>query len=439
MTKMIRNWLMRLLRWLSKQSPPPLPQPPPPTPPPLVAALEEYRQALEALGTDPHTLLAILLSRDRAEATWQQTQPPPTDQAGQLLALDKRLRKQTADLSLDELPTWRQTLRPPDAHWWWFLDQRAKEREEEKDLPWVLLTGTFMMVTLSLATDIVKRLWDGAPDTLSVFGTLLTLLLTGSPLTQRGREFVQWTLKRIPRLKPRYRAEAMATMAFLALVLVLVGRLAIVPWLAKRYNDRGYAAVRAGNLTTAQRNFRRAVALDADLAVGYYHLANVYEEIARPDEAITWYQKALEHDLDLGAAYNNLGRLYILQDDAERAVQILQAGLSHTTGESETDLVTRYRLLSNLGRAYYVLEQPARARDALKQAIALESQLDAAYRSAVPHYYLALAYEALEQPDDALQQWEDSLRYLEADDPEQSGWEETIRTHLDKLRREEEP
>jgi len=427
------NWLIRLLRWLVSrcEQPPSSPQVVAPTRPPLTAALEDYQQALDALHDDHQTLLPALLARDQVEAAQQQVRSPSPGQVKLLIALDERLCKQVAALALDDMPVWRRTLRPPDTHWWWFLDQEAQKREEEKDLPWVLLTGTFMVFTLSLAIDIIKRLWDGAPDALSVLGTLFTLLLTGSPFTQRGRELAQWILKRIPRLKPHFRAGAMAAMAALAFVLVLVGRLVLLPQLAVYYNERGLDALLEGNLTAAQRSFQRAVALDAGMAVGYYHLANVYEEIARPTDAIIWYQRAIDHDLNLSAAYNNLGQLHILGGKPELAVQVLQAGLKRATGTTEADRVIRYRLLSNLGWAHHALDEPERARTVLEEAIALESEVPVAFRSAVPHYYLALTYQALGMPEAALAQFEDSLRYLDSTAPEQGSWGKTIHQQLE--------
>lgn len=430
---MADNWLIRLLQRLrGTSSSPSRPPSTSPSRPPLTVALKCYQQALDAVGDTPATLLPVLLVRDQVEAAMQQSNSLPAEQAQQLLALDKRLRDQMTGSSLADLSDWRSTFHPPDARWWWFLDQAAEKRGEERNLVWVLLAGTLMTLTIPLALEIIKRLWAGAPDIVSIFGTLLTLLLTASPLTKRGAELAQWVLKRV-RPKSHSHAAAMCAMALIAFVAVLVARL-LLPQLAVAYNNRGYDAVHKGNLTDAQRYFQRAVALDADMAVGYYHLGNVYEEIARPDEAITWYKRALEHDLNLGAAYNNLGRLHILQGNPGLAVQVLQAGLRRTPGEAETEAATRYRLLSNLGWAYYALEQPARARDMLEQAVALENKLDVALRSAVPHYYLALTYEALEQPQTAIQQWEDSLRYLDNDDPDQAGWDEIIHTHLVELR-----
>jgi tetratricopeptide (TPR) repeat protein len=434
---MIKSWFTQLLRRVFVGQSPVL-QSSGLTRLSLDAASEQYNQALDGLDDDPQMLLSMLLARDQVEDALRQTKPLSGDQAQQLVALDAQLREKAAQVSLNDLSTWRQTICPPDTHWWWFLDQAAERREAEKGRPLVFLSGLFWAGAIWCALDIVKRLWDGAPDTFSVFGTLLTLFLASGSWTKRGRESAQWflnlVLKHVPLLKRRVVSTGIATMAFIVFMLMLTGRLLLLPQLAEYYNDRGYDDLRAGNVAAAQRNFQRAVALDADMAVGYYHLGNVYEEIARPDEAIAWYQRALEHDLDLTAVYNNLGRLYIIQDDPELAAAVLRAGLRHTTGGTELELVTRYHLLSNLGWAYYVLEQPTRAREVLEQAITLESELHTAFKSAVPHYYLALTYEVLNLPDAALQQWEDSLRYLDSDESAQDGWDEVIRAHLDKLR-----
>lgn len=423
---MANDWLIQLLQRLRGRSSPP-------SRPPLTVALGRYQQALNALEDTPATLLSVLLVRDQVEAAMRQDNPLPTDQVQQLLALDKRLRKETT-VSLLDLSDWRKTFHPPDAHWWWFLDQAAEKRREEKDLPWIVLTGTFMALAFLLALSIIERLWTGTPDTVAVFGTLLTALVTSSPLNKRGRELVQWLLKWAFHVKPRIQAQILAATAGLALALLLISRLILLPWLAECFNDRGYEEARRGNLTLAQRSFQHAVALDPDFAVGYYHLGTIYEDIARYEESITWYQQAIEHDLELSAAYNNLGRLYLLQKEPDQAVQVLHAGLKRIAGDTETDQVTRYRLLSNLGWAYYALEQPTYAREMLEQAVELENELDVAFKYAVPHYYLALTFEALEQPDAALAQWEDSLRYVDAEDPVQIGWDEIIYEHLEKLR-----
>ena len=414
-------------------------RPPAPTRSPLEVALEKYAHTLDALSADSQTLLHILLARDRLEAAWQQVQPPPADQAQQLIALDDRLHKQTANLSLDDLPTWRQTLRPPNPAWWWFLDREA----ETNDLPWVLLTGTLLLMTATLTTEILKRLWSGAPDFVSIFGTLLTLILTASPLVKRGQDLAQWFFKRISWPKLRFRAEAMAGMAALAFTTVLVGRL-LLPQFARVYNNLGFAALQAGNLTSARQKLQRAVALNPDLVVPYYNLAEVYRRINRPDEAETWYEKAIEHDLDFAPAYQGLGHLHNERGEHVEAEEILLAGLEHLSGGlgEKEELVIRYELLSDLGWSYFAQERYDLAQDALEEAVALEDQLKpfedgegAQYRLALPHYYLAQIYERQDRPAEAYQQWKDCLRLLERGWTAHE-WRTTVLEHLESLEEE---
>jgi len=386
-------------------------------------ALEDYRQTLDALTDDPHTLLPVLLARDQTEAALGETRPLPVDSARQLVDLDGQLRQSVTEPALESLPDWRRTFHLPDTHWWWFLDQKTEEREQKNDLPWALLTGTLLLLTATLTTEILKRLWDGAPDFVSIFGTLLTLTLTASPLVKRGQELAQWFFERISWLKPRFRAEAMASIATLAFVIVLLVRL-LLPQLAIIYNNQGFAALQAGNLTKAQQKLQRAAALNPDLVVPYYNLADVYQSINRPDEAQTWYQKAIERDLDFAPAYRGLGHLHNAQGEFEQAESVLLAGLTYLGDEAEDKekVVARYELLADLGWSHFAQEQYELAQQALEEAIDLETQLErfededgAQYRLALPHYYLAQIYEQLDRPADAYQQWEDCLRLLERD------------------------
>jgi tetratricopeptide (TPR) repeat protein len=376
---------------------------------PLAAALEQYQQALERLSDSPQALLPVLLTRDRVETALKEAKPPSVAQVRQLVSLDQRLRREAGRPALVHLSDWRRTLQPPGESWWWHLDEAAKKREAEKDLPWELVTGLFLVLTIPLATDIIRRLWDGSPDTVSVVGTLMTVLLTGSPFTERGRELVQWVFQRIPRLAPRFHAEAQAGLAFLAFVLVLFGRQVALPQLAEQYNSEGLEALASGNMVEAEHNFERAVALDADQSEGYYHMADAFKEIGQTEEAIDWYQKTLQHETDVGPAYNDLGELYIQGGEFKQAVQVLENGLEQVGTETEEELLIRYRLLTNLGWAYFELDETARAREVLRQAIGLESQLAPSLNSDVPEYYLDL----VSQPgieERTVPQWQDSLQ-----------------------------
>jgi tetratricopeptide (TPR) repeat protein len=234
----------------------------------------------------------------------------------------------------------------------------------------------------------------------------------------------------------------------LAFAAVLASRL-LLPQLAFIYNNQGFAALGAGDLTEARQKFQRAVALDPDLEVPYHNLADIYHRIGRPDEAETWYQKAIERDLNYALAYRGLGHLYNTRGEHEQAETVLLAGLFYldeTAGREpereKEETVARYALLSDLGWAYFAQGRYTRAQEALEAAVALEDQLRSfeeekgvQYRLPLPHYYLAQVYEQLERPRDAYREWEDCLRLLRPG-WEYKEWRAMVVEHIEELEKE---
>lgn len=451
---MTENWLTRFLHNLTWQRQPPSlpapsPAPVPQAPPPLDAELKAYAEALEKLTADANTLLPVLFARDAVEVAYQKAKPLAPALAQRLITLDTQLRKTAGRYSLAMLPDWRQTLGPPASAWWWMLDQAIQEREQQNDLPWVLLTGTFVLLSASLTADVLKRLWDGAPDFVSIFGTLFTLTLTVSPLVKRGPELVEWLVKRIPKLKLKYRGETQAALTGLAFAVVLAVRLLLVP-LAMLYNNQGFAALQADNLTHAQRKFQRAVALDPDQAVAAYNLAEIYYRTGKADKAQIWYEYAIASDLNFVPSYRGLGRLYNEQAQYAEAEAVLRTGLT-VVGESPTEkalVIARYELLAHLGWAYFAQGSADGgtsgdfAQRALEESLTLEPQIEAfenaetpraQYRLALPHYYLAQRYEQTGQSQQALEQWEKTLSLLEPGWAQQE-WRVEAQEHIQQLK-----
>jgi tetratricopeptide (TPR) repeat protein len=413
--------------------------------PSLEAELDIYSQALDDLHDDSlQALLPVLLARDAVFAAYSKTATLSSIQAKRLLDLDTRLREVAAHIRLTTLRDYRQSLAPPREAWWWHLDEEIPACEERDDLLLVLLTGTFTLLAAALTTEILSRLWDGAPDTFSVFGSLLALTLTASPLFKRGRELSTWVLDRVLKLKIRHRAETLAALAGLAFIAVLLIRLSL-PTLAVVYNNRGFAARQNQNYALARRKFQRAVALHPDNAVAAYNLAEVYARLRDLDEAQSWYEHAIAANLNFAPAYRGLGHLYNELGQPAEATWVLQAGLA-VVGESVTgkaDVVVRYELLSDLGWAYFVQDKANLAQRALEEAVALEDELKAfedaepgnvTYRQPLPHYYLAQIYEANGHLHPANEQWEACLRLI---DPGWSGrmeWRIEAQEHLDQLK-----
>jgi tetratricopeptide (TPR) repeat protein len=437
----MKNW-RNLLHLLLGESVPTT-QPTANPPPSLNSVLEQYEETLGMSSDDTH-MLQSLLARDAVAATLQQIKEPSPAQIQQLAELDICLRLKVAGFRADSVDNWRQTLGRPDTAWWWFPSKLAEEREKHHDLPWMLLAGSFMTLTAALTLDIIKRLWDGAPDTISTIGTLLTLLLTASPLTKQGQDLGKVILQRISWLKPHWHSRAMLGASVIAFVMVLIARL-LLPQLARMYNNWGLEELQVGNLTAAQQDFQRAVALTPDLVVPYQNVANNYQQIGLYDEALSWYQKAIEHDRNFSPAYRGLGHVYNRQGEFTKAEPVLLAGLALKSDAQNPELkkletVTRYALLADLGWTYFEQERFERAQEVLEEAMKLESEVKAVgeqegaeYRIALPHYYLAQIYEQLGRPTDAIQQWKDTLRFIGSNNWADREWIATAQQRLQQL------
>jgi tetratricopeptide (TPR) repeat protein len=435
----MRNW-QTLLNWLMEEAPA-APQPAPDALLSLETLLQQYEKTLKQNSPN---MLQMLLARDAVATLLQQIKEPAPIQIQKLAELDICLRRQVTESSADTIDDWRQALGRPDTAWWWFPDKQAEQREKRHDLPWILLAGSFMTLTAALTLDIIKRLWDGTPDTISVIGTLLTLLLTASPLIKQGQELGKEMLQRIPWLKSHWHARTMIGMSIIAFVIVLIARL-LLPQLGLMYNNWGIRELQSGNLTAAQRDFQRAVALTPDLVVPYQNVADNYQQIGLYNEALSWYQKAIERDRNFSPAYRGLGHVYNQQGKFTMAEPVLLAGLALKSQDQDPELkkleiVTRYALLADLGWTYFEQKRFERAQEALEEAIKLESEIKAVdeqggiqYRIALPHYYLARIYEQLGRPNDAIQQWKDVLRLLGSNNWADRDWIATAQQRLQQL------
>lgn len=391
-------------------------------------ALECYQAVLNGLNNSESrvsTLLQALIQRDQVAASLKGANIT-ADTVQRVSELDNRLRQAVPALVSAEWSAWRLSIDPPAAHWWWYLDEHEREKAGRGSLGWLVLSSVLVTVALGLAIDIVRRLWSGGPDPLATVAATLSVLLTASPLTKRGRELAEWLMSKIPWLLPRYRSKALLGIALVGLVGVAVIRFVALPSLALYYNNRGYRHLRSGQLTLAGYDLQRAVSLNPEFAAAYYNLASLYEQIVQYDQAIELYATALEHDFNLDLLYNNLGRLYIVQDEHDRAIALLRQGLTQTRDDGVT-----HALFTNLGRAYYELERYREAEAVLARAIGLKGE------DAAAHCYLALTCEALELPSLAFDEWESCLRYTDQQTAEGGEWASRAKAHLQDLQERE--
>jgi Flp pilus assembly protein TadD len=180
--------------------------------------------------------------------------------------------------------------------------------------------------------------------------------------------------------------------------------------ISRGYNDRGALAVQRGRLAEAEAALQRAVRLDPSNALAHSNLGSVYEDLLRPDLAKAHYQIALAAG-QIHAA-NNLGRLFLLEDEPEQAISVLLRAWERT---GDLDGKIRYDLLKNLGWARLEQQRFNEARDHLDAAVELLPD------EAPAHCLLGRFYTAREQPDRALREWEGCLEVVPLL-PEQDLW-----------------
>jgi len=389
-------------------------------------ARKKYIHTLRALNGEPENWLALLIARDQVDDALANIEPLRLAVIQEIGNLDIQLRAKISQIPHEQLVLWREVIHPPEYAWWWWEDIKSKGHAKSTDLPWEILTGTFLFLSTPLIVEIIRRLWDGAPDTISILGTLLTLLITASPLVKQGHVVIQWILKSSQQRKLHYQAKIMALMALIVFLALLGIQQWLLPYpLATYYNNQGVRAQAGGNLALAQQSFRRSAALNPDRVVPYYNIAQAYEQTGLVDKAEEWYQKAIEEDVNFGPAYRGLAQIYNEQNKFAAAEDVLVAGLAADTANtgSLAHQVTRYELLTNLGWSYFGQGKMELAQQSLLRAIEMEEELKqigdargAEYRLALPHYYLAQIYEQAGDQPNAILQWEECLRFLDAAD-----------------------
>ncbi|MBE7472037.1 MAG: hypothetical protein DPW09_15580 [Anaerolineae bacterium] len=157
--------------------------------------------------------------------------------------------------------------------------------------------------------------------------------------------------------------------------------------------EAGNAYAAAGQWPQAQAAYQRAIELDPKFQGAYANLGVVYYQLAQLDLAASQYQKALELDPTDGDVAYNLGALYLQQ-----------ALLNPNSPNPE------------------LLQQ---AIDQLQQARDLDPKL------AEPYFSLGVAYNALNQKQEAIEAFETFLARYSGQDSRAS---QEAQRYLDALR-----
>lgn len=410
--------------------------------------LKKYQTALGHLvkQASPNTtqVMGVLEIRDQLQILLADKSNEVSAEKFRLLELDQQLKTQGDKITKAvDLGAWRASFLPSASAWWWFLDESVDKRRKQTEIVRSVVVGTIMVFIFALTVEIIKRFWVSSSDSISVVGTLLTLIFTASPFIKQGEEVSEWLLSGLPWVKSRNIADIRIVAATLALIALIGLRVWILPGpLATYYNNHGVQALGTGNLSLAQKMFQRAAALNPDRVVPYQNIADSYKKLGLEDQAIEWYQKAIERDSNFAPAYRGLGELYNQRAEYAQAEAVLLAGLSLKPGSLNESMekITQYELLSNLGWSFWGQDKIDFARSTLEQALSLEAELkmigdsqNTEYRLALPHFYLAQIYEQIGETDLAIQQWEECLRFLDQADWHQRERYFIAQEHLQSL------
>jgi hypothetical protein len=133
---------------------------------------------------------------------------------------------------------------------------------------------------------------------------------------------------------------------------------------AKATYDKAYKLAMAGDLTGAQPLFRKATELDPQLAIAWFDLGGVTEQLGDAPGALKALEQCVAVSPSFVEARAELGTLYREQQQLDRAVEQFRGALTVTepvTDERFTLKYSRGHALHNLAATYVDMHFPAAA------------------------------------------------------------------------------
>lgn len=407
---------------------------------PLHRLLMQYEQAIADLGQsgyDAQTILATLLVRDAVQAVLKDGTLTAADLV-RLDQLDAQFKAYENSISkTSDLGRWRDIYQPDPDAWWWYPKASGAELKTRYDWLWNGLSIVFLTVSASLILNTASRFWSGgiaSAGTLAVAAqSVLTLIVGKGALTESGRAAWEQILKR--RGVPEHHWQEWSCAAAGGVLLAVAGIHGSMPLFATWYNGWGLNDYKQDRLASALQNYQVALNLSPDYAETYYNLGVLYEDLQQQDDAIASYQFVVERGPEIVDtttwldANNNLGRLYILQEDYRAAVTLLLQGANEVTGDAATDVnlaKVSYSLLKNLGWARLEQNRYAEAETSLDEAIyLLEETLaedDSVHNRGSAYCLMAQVLDAQELPSEADEFWQTCLKEANQGNPDEDTW-----------------
>ncbi|WP_013323568.1 tetratricopeptide repeat protein [Gloeothece verrucosa] len=343
---------------------------------PIDSSLKIYQSALEIVAQSKRSpskeqVLDVLLARDSLKNALSNQEKIPHDLVFKIVELDSCLKKQAYKINrVLNLEGYRGSLPTQPEDWWWHLETTGDGHSGDNlDGLWKILRAILWTGNLSLLIAIIPRFLSAGAGLGGALGvvipSLLTLVNARSEFTETGqKELEKWLVKW--GIKPHCHEKIKLGLTFLvSLVLFLIWWQGL-PFFAELSNKRGYEIYKNGQLATAEEKYLKAIAVDPDNLSAHYNLGNLYEDLQNFQEARKYYLIAAKGDIP--EAYNNLGRLSIVEKKYPQAVFWLQQGIGI---QGSKPLNVQYSLYKNLGWVRFEQKRYDKAEEALSTAIDL--------------------------------------------------------------------
>jgi tetratricopeptide (TPR) repeat protein len=384
----------------------------------LLLEYDEITKALENSDDIPEEDgLKVLLLRDQIKQTLDNSDSRISNKDIKTLRdIDIRLLAQSQKIqeaiSLEDY----HLIRPNTINeWWWHLDKRVAHMR----WIWKIISILLISISVGLSVDISSRFLSEGADSLSiiavVFQSVITVIVASGTFTDTGNEILHriFSTLGIPSKSRQFIGFLSATILLLALILLRIS----LPQIAIIYNNRGAQHYSNGQMLSASYNFQRAIKLNPDYLAAHYNLGLLYDDLNQIDLAKREYLTAVLGGMD--AAYNNLARLYILDENYSSAVSLLLEGL-----EKIEDDTVKYDMLKNLGWARFLQGRFPEAKSELEKAILINDKEAPAY---------CLMAELLQTQNNhsaAESYWELCLKYADSTSQDEDRWIGLAQEHL---------
>ncbi|WP_161627735.1 tetratricopeptide repeat protein [Eisenibacter elegans] len=146
-----------------------------------------------------------------------------------------------------------------------------------------------------------------------------------------------------------------------------------------------------------------------------YHIGETYYDISSYDSAQVYFERSVlagrrvANNAQLLSPLNRLAGLYLRRRDMDQALALYQEGLSLAKKSGESFAIAQ--ALYNLGRAYWVAEQPDKATPYFQQSI--KATLPTGDKELLRNnfYLLAKSFEKDKKDAEALQAYQQFMRY----------------------------